>query len=51
LIEPLLPKKKKICPTKWSPIQILDGLLYQRITHLRLKRLALAEDGGGSYIA
>ncbi len=29
LIEPLLPKKKKTCPTKWSKRQILDGVLYQ----------------------
>ncbi len=29
LIEPLLPKKKKTCPTKWSKRQILDGILYQ----------------------
>lgn len=29
LIEPLLPKKKTTCPTKWSKRQILDGILYQ----------------------
>ena len=29
LIEPLLPNKKKTCPTKWSKREILDGILYQ----------------------
>ncbi|WP_287280119.1 MULTISPECIES: transposase [unclassified Okeania] len=29
LIEPLLPKKKKTYPTKWSNREILDGILYQ----------------------
>jgi transposase len=29
IIEPLLPKKKKTCPTKWSKRQILDGIFYQ----------------------
>ncbi|MDJ0555336.1 MAG: transposase [Microcoleaceae cyanobacterium MO_207.B10] len=29
LIELLLPKKKKTCPSKWTKRQILDGVLYQ----------------------
>ncbi|WP_293166646.1 transposase [Okeania sp. SIO2C9] len=29
LIELLLPKKKKTCPTKWNNREILDGILYQ----------------------
>ena len=29
MIEPLLPKKKKTCPMKWSKRQTLDGVLYQ----------------------
>ncbi len=29
LIEPLLPKKKKTRPEKWSQREILDGILYQ----------------------
>lgn len=29
IIEPLLPQKKKTCPTKWSKRQILDGVFYQ----------------------
>ncbi|WP_353735274.1 transposase [Okeania sp. SIO2C2] len=29
MIEPLLPKKKKTRPEKWSNREILDGILYQ----------------------
>jgi transposase len=29
IIEPLLPKKKRTRPAKWSKRQILDGILYQ----------------------
>ncbi len=29
IIEPLLPKKKKTRPPKWSKREILDGVLYQ----------------------
>ncbi|WP_293059769.1 transposase [Okeania sp. SIO2B3] len=29
IIEPLLPKKKKTRPEKWSKREILDGILYQ----------------------
>jgi transposase len=29
IIEPLLPKKKQTCPTKWSKREILDGIFYQ----------------------
>lgn len=29
LIEPLLPKKKRTKPPKWSKREILDGVLYQ----------------------
>ncbi|MDJ0516450.1 MAG: transposase [Trichodesmium sp. MO_231.B1] len=29
LIEPLLPQKKKTCPTKWSKREIEYGILYQ----------------------
>lgn len=29
IIEPLLPKKKRTKPAKWSKRQILDGILYQ----------------------
>ena len=29
IIEPLLPRKKKTCPPKWTKRQILDGILYQ----------------------
>jgi transposase len=29
IIEPLLPKKKKTRPPKWSQRQILDGIFYQ----------------------
>ncbi|WP_434686088.1 transposase [Pseudanabaena minima] len=29
IIEPLLPKRKKTCPPKWTKREILDGILYQ----------------------
>ena len=29
IIEALLPRKKKTCPTKWSKKEILNGILYQ----------------------
>lgn len=29
IIEPLLPKKKRTRPAKWSKREILDGVLYQ----------------------
>ena len=29
IIEPLLPKKKRIRPPKWTQREILDGILYQ----------------------
>jgi transposase len=29
IIEPLLPRKKKTCPPKWTKRQILDGIFYQ----------------------
>jgi len=29
IIKPLLPKKKRTCPSKWSKRQIWDGIFYQ----------------------
>ena len=44
LIEPLLTKEKKTCPTKWSKRQILGGVFYQlKNVRLMLKRLAIAQ--------